>query len=126
MRWRIDTEPGGKPALVPLMRTDVTLRSPESTIVIDAKFYADPFPRSSGVPKIRSGHLYQLFAYIKHARGRPTNALVRGALVYASPNQWSLHRYRMDGHEIAVATIDLTQPWHAVHTQLINLLRSLA
>ena len=126
MRWRIDTEPGGDPKLVPIMRTDVTLRSPDRTIVMDAKFYADPFPRSSGVSKIQSGHLYQLFAYMKHASSRSADAPVRGALVYASPGQACLHRYRLDGHEIAVATIDLSQPWRLVNAQLINLLAGLA
>jgi 5-methylcytosine-specific restriction enzyme subunit McrC len=122
----IESEPAGDPGLVPIMRTDVTLRSSDSTIVMDAKFYADPFPRSSGGPKIRSGHLYQLFAYMKHASDRSAEAPVRGALVYASPSKGSLHRYRMDGHEIAVAAIDFTNPWSVVHSELIALLQHLA
>ena len=126
MRWRLDAGPGGDPSLVPLMRTDVTLRSPRSTVVMDAKFYADPFPRSSGTPKIRSSHLYQLFAYMKHASDKAPGLPVRGALVYASPGDGCLHRYRMDGHEIAVAAIDLSEPWKQVHSALINLLEELA
>jgi 5-methylcytosine-specific restriction enzyme subunit McrC len=125
MRWRIDASPGGDAGLVPIMRTDVTLRGPNATIVMDAKFYADPFPRSSGVPKLRSQHLYQLFAYIKHASDRAPDVPVHGALVYASPAKGSLHRYRMDGHEIAIAAIDLSQPWPMVHADLLSLLQSL-
>ena len=123
MRWRLDAGPGGDPSLVPLMRTDVTLRSPSSTVVMDAKFYADPFPRASGTPKIRSSHLYQLFARaMKHASGQSLKPPVCGALVYASPGGGCLHRYRMDGHEIAVAAIDLSEPWKQVHSALISLL----
>lgn len=126
MRWRIDAGPGGDPALVPIMKTDVTLRSPECTIVMDAKFYADPFPKSVGAPKIRSGHLYQLFAYLKHAADRAPTASVRGALVYAAPAGGSLNRYRMDGHEVAIAAIDLSKPWQHVHEDLLALLDALS
>lgn len=126
MRWRLDAGPGGDPGLVPIMRTDIVLRSPRSTVVMDAKFYADPFPLSSGTPKIRSGHLYQLFAYMKHASDRAPGLPVRGALVYASPGEGCLHRYRLDGHEIAVAAIDLSAPWKQVHSTLIGVLDGLA
>ena len=51
---------------------------------MDAKFYTDPSPRSSGTPKIRSSHLYQLFAYMKHASEKAPGLPVRGALVYAA------------------------------------------
>ncbi|NOJ39981.1 5-methylcytosine restriction system specificity protein McrC [Bradyrhizobium australiense] len=125
MRWRFDSGPGGDPTLMPIMRTDIVLRSPRSTVVMDAKFYADPFPRSSGTPKIRSSHLYQLFAYMKHASDRAPRLPVRGALVYASPGDGCLHRYRLDGHEIAVAAIDLRRPWMQVHSALIGLLEGL-
>ncbi len=126
MRWRIDTGPGGDPSLVPIMRTDVTLRSDACTIVMDAKFYADPFPRSMGTAKFRSTHLYQLYAYMKHTADRSTGRVpVRGALVYASPVGQSLHQYRLDGHEIAIATIDLSKPWPEVHKALLGLLQVL-
>jgi 5-methylcytosine-specific restriction enzyme subunit McrC len=123
MRWRMDPSPGGEAGLIPVMRTDVTLRSKTSTIVMDAKFYAEPFPRSAGVPKLRSGHLYQLFAYMKHAGDRGPSQPVRGALVYASPGESSCQRYRMDGHDIAIAAVDLSQPWPMIHVELLALLR---
>src|SRR3954452_20817929 len=59
-------------------------------------------------------------------RTRGSGVPVRGALVYASPGDRSLHRYRMDGDEIAVASIDLSQPWNVVHSELISLLDDLA
>lgn len=127
MRWRISAEDPADAGLIPIMRTDVTLRSPSATIVMDAKFYADPFPRSSsGVEKLRSSHLYQLYAYMKHASERNPGAPVRGALVYASPAGSTLRRYQMDGHSIAIAALDLSQPWFAVHNQLVALLDCLS
>ena len=125
MRWRIETSLNGDASLVPEMRTDVTLRSPDAIIVMDAKFYADPFPKSSGKAKFRSAHLYQLFAYMKHAGDKVGDPSVRGALVYASPSDGAVFGYRMDGHEIAVAAIDLKEPWQKIHAGLMTLLEQL-
>jgi 5-methylcytosine-specific restriction enzyme subunit McrC len=122
MRWRIVYESGGDATLIPLMRTDVTLRSSLATVVMDAKFNADPFPLSSGTPKLRSGHLYQLFAYMKHAAERAPELPVSGALIYAAPNHARLERYMLDGHEFIVAAVDLSQSWQGVHDQLLAIL----
>jgi 5-methylcytosine-specific restriction enzyme subunit McrC len=110
------------PSLIPLMRTDVTLRSPRVTIVVDAKFYSDPFVRSTGAPKFDLA-IYNCSPTCASDR---SEAPVHGALVYAAPAGGCLHRYRSDGHEVAVAAIDLSKQWTAVHSELINLLHELA
>ena len=46
MWWRAFELSNGDLSLIPIMRTDLTLRSPAKIIVMDAKFYVDPFPRS--------------------------------------------------------------------------------
>ena len=124
-RWDIDHRPGGDATLIPIMRTDVTLRSGERSIVMDAKFYAEPFPKSVGVAKLRSGHLYQLFSYMKHAGQRAAHLPISGALVYAAPSEGSLNRYVLDGHDFAVAVIDLSRPWPDVSRQLLDLIGTL-
>lgn len=101
------------------MRTDISLRSATRTLVVDAKFYADPFPLSGGVPKVRSGHLYQLFAYMKHAEEPQAVRPVSGALIYASPGESTLNRYEIDGHQVTVASISLAKPWREVHGELL-------
>lgn len=122
MRWRISDEAEGDRSLIPIMRTDLTLRSPQLTYVMDAKFYAQPFIRSLGGLKINSAHLFQLYAYMKHATDRAPETPVAGAIVYASPLGRSLNRYRLDGHDVTIATIDLSQPWLDIHSDLMALL----
>ncbi len=119
MRWRIEEGSTGDRSLIPVMRTDITLRSRSDILVIDAKFYADPFPRSWGAPRLRSGHLYQLFAYLKHAGRDGSLAPVRGALVYAAPQESIQERYRIDGHDVTIATVDLSCAWSDIHDALL-------
>lgn len=124
MRWRVEDGSAAGRRLIPVMRTDITLRSKVDLLVMDAKFYADPFPRSWGAPRIRSGHLYQLFAYIKHASAVGERLPVRGALVYAAPNGGMFERYIIDGHPVTVAAIDLSIPWSKIHEMLLEVCSS--
>jgi 5-methylcytosine-specific restriction enzyme subunit McrC len=91
-------------------------------VVVDAKFYADPFPLSWGTPKLQSAHLYQLFAYMKHAADRAPELPVSSALIYAAPNHARLERYILDGHGFIVAAVDLSRHWQDVHDQLLAIL----
>lgn len=122
MRWNVDRNGSADHSLIPIMRTDLTLRSDTRILVMDAKFYAEPFLRSHGAPKINSAHLYQLYAYLKHAGRGTTDKPVAGALVYASPRGRSIQRYQIDDHDVTVATIDLSQPWPAVHADMLDVL----
>jgi 5-methylcytosine-specific restriction enzyme subunit McrC len=53
---------------LPVMRSDVTLRSKHQTIVIDTKYYPEALVENYGQQRIRSDHLYQLYAYLKNCR----------------------------------------------------------
>jgi 5-methylcytosine-specific restriction enzyme subunit McrC len=121
MRWRFDALPGGSSSLIPIMKTDVTLRSTQRTIVIDAKFYAEPFTLSLGTPKIRSAHLYQMYAYIRHAGELGGATATEGILVYASTGVGQRHEYRIDGHRVSVVAVDLRQPWQHIRDTLLDL-----
>ena len=43
--------------LLPRMVTDVTLRHPTHTVIIDAKFYKNPLAQGSYGKRVRSQHL---------------------------------------------------------------------
>ena len=60
--WDMSPDSVGHAAYLPSMFTDITLRSPTRTIVIDAKFYLQTLVvgRFGGQGKVRSAHLYQL------------------------------------------------------------------
>lgn len=106
-------------ARLPVMETDITLRSAARAIVLDAKFYKEVLVSRSGPGKIRSNHLYQLFAYLEHAALRSPGLPCDGALIYPAVGDPISLRYRLRGHEVMVRSIDLDRPWREIHEELL-------
>ena len=51
---------------VPRMETDVCLRGPARSIILDTKFYASALKQSAfGEPKLPAANLYQLYTYLR-------------------------------------------------------------
>jgi 5-methylcytosine-specific restriction enzyme subunit McrC len=108
--------------MLPVMRTDITLRSKQTILIVDAKYYADPFPISYGRKKIQSAHLYQLYAYLKHAKLGAPERRVAGAIVYASAGEPISKRYEIDGLPVKVLAVDLSVPWRQIRSTLLAVL----
>lgn len=107
---------------MPVMETDITLRSRERTIVMDAKFYREMLVSKGGPGKIRSGHLYQLFAYVEHAGAKAPHLPCDGALLYPAVGEPIAFRYQVRGHEILVKSIDLGRDhWQDIHDDLLSI-----
>ena len=70
--WDTGPNPTSHGQYLPSMLTDVTLRSPTRTIVLDAKFYRETLvSHFGGQKKVRSAHLYQILSYLKNVSRRP-------------------------------------------------------
>lgn len=109
--------------LLPTMRTDVSLRSPTRTIIIDTKFYKGALQTYFDRHSIRSDHLYQLFAYLKNLERRGgADANAEGILLYPAVEQELHLSYQVQGHNMSVRTIDLSQDWQRVHLQLLEVI----
>lgn len=69
----------------PIMETDVTIFGPDRCMVVDAKYYKNPFiEHLRGGERIRSAHLYQVASYLRALRQRdPHNRPWSACLVYA-------------------------------------------
>lgn len=105
---------------MPIMETDITLRSRKRTIVMDAKYYKEMLVSRGGPGKIRSGHLYQLFAYVEHAGAKTPHLPCDGALIYPAVGEPVSLRYRVRGHQILVKSIDLScERWQDIHDELL-------
>jgi 5-methylcytosine-specific restriction enzyme subunit McrC len=110
-------------AFLPRMVTDITLRHPDQTIIIDAKFY------DKGAlidvlygERLHSDHLYQLITYLQHERVRQPQKGLAGMLLYAAVNTSVRLKYELLGIPILVATVDLAKDWRDIETELHNLL----
>ena len=109
---------------LPGMESDIVLRSPDRTIVIDTKFYSAPLGTRFGVDRVKSSHLYQIFAYVTNlAAATPAReAGVEGWLLYAAVDGDFDFRFRLAGRRIRVCSIDLSRNWREIHVRLLNLL----
>jgi 5-methylcytosine-specific restriction enzyme subunit McrC len=108
--------------LLPRMLTDITLRSADRTIIVDAKFYKDALAEGPFGKRVRSQHLYQLVTYLQHERMRHSGGHdLSGMLIYPAVGGSLRLRYRLLGTPVLVATVDLSQEWQCVGLELRQL-----
>ena len=121
VRWNNDSDFGS--SLMPRMRTDLTIRAAESCMVIDAKYYKEPFTEhASGKTLLRSAHLYQIYSYaINLEKTDPQQRLWRGALAYARAGAPFDLRYELRGIPLRVVGIDLEAEPDVVLAQVMGL-----
>lgn len=112
--WALD---GSETGVLPVMRTDVTLRGKgaisDRTLIIDAKYYSHNTQQHFDKRTIHSGNLYQMFTYVKNEEyrlarlGMPHE--VSGLVLYARTTDevQPEGRWSMDGNSIGVGTVDL-------------------
>jgi 5-methylcytosine-specific restriction enzyme subunit McrC len=108
---------------LPKMHTDVTLVSKDRVIIMDTKYYVEMLKGRFDVEKARSGHLYQLFAYLRNGerRGGPWVAS-DGILLYPSVGREIDLRYDIQGHRVRLCTVNLDQPWQGIDERLLELI----
>jgi 5-methylcytosine-specific restriction enzyme subunit McrC len=119
--WGIRDAWGDARALMPGMHTDVTLRSDDEVVVIDAKFYGKAL---AGYYKLgfRSPHLYQLYSYLHATRRRYGDDMrIRGALVYPAAEHTVDAGFEIDGFRVRIVTIDLAAPWADIEQAVLSL-----
>ena len=110
------------PDLLPMMHTDVTLSRAGQRLVIDAKYSAQVVQQHPyGSPTLRSGHIYQLFAYLKNLPV-PTNTTTDGLLLYPLAKRFVDMTFTLPGHRFRIYTIDLNQHWKMIRSDLLALI----
>ena len=117
--WQATAADPGALEWLPRMETDIVLRSPRQTIIIDTKFYREAFQRRFGRDKIRSSHLYQILSYALN--WGETGTLPQGVLLYPTVRQHFDLSYHIQGVPIRVRSVDLNRPWVEIRTALLEL-----
>ena len=108
--------------LLPQMKTDVTLESPNRKIIIDCKFYKNALGGGQFNEKFYSSHLYQILAYLRNQAIQEGWEAVEGILLYPAVNQKLHHKFQLEGHTVQIVTLDLNQPWQKIRDRLLELL----
>jgi 5-methylcytosine-specific restriction enzyme subunit McrC len=105
---------------LPVMRTDISIEYHHQKVIMDTKFYQDLFGVRWNKETVQSGHLYQLFSYLKndeYYRGKKA----RGILLYPKVHKAVDFKYRLHGFHVQVCTVDLTQHWETIHKRLLGI-----
>ena len=109
---------------LPKMRSDVTLSAGGRVLIIDAKYHTSTMQTYYEKQSVKSGNLYQIFAYVKNkqiAFERAGESVeVSGMLLYAATDEEVQPdaTYRMSGNRISATTLDLDCPFEEIRAQL--------
>jgi 5-methylcytosine-specific restriction enzyme subunit McrC len=120
--WCISQKPEVESFWLPQLQTDIVLSNSDKQLVIEAKFYREPFDLRFGKATVRSAHINQLFAYMQNIaandrRGRP----VDGILLYAAVSGPFQQDWQILGHNMRVAGVDLSdENWREIETRLLS------
>ena len=107
---------------LPLMRTDVVLENADRCLILDTKFYEEPFSYSFGKASVHAGHLNQVFAYLyNRSRSVPGGKAFDGMLLYPAVDRSFDFRYEIGGFPVAVRSVDLNKPWHEIREEMLTL-----
>ena len=126
--WALDDEASEG---LPAMRSDITLSARGRVLIIDAKYYTSTMQTYYEKKTVKSGNLYQIFAYVKNKQAALERAgdgtEVSGMLLYAATDEEVQPdaNYRMSGNRISATTLDLDRPFEEIRAQLDGIAESL-
>jgi len=125
LEWPIEQQTAGIANTLPTMRTDIVLDHVRSgqRIVIDTKFTSILTHGWHREKTLRSGHIYQIYAYLRSQAGGddPLSDTADGLLLYPAIGEMIDETVVIQGHSIRFATVDLTATATAIRFQLLRL-----
>lgn len=124
--WPVAAESSGIRRILPTMRTDIVLDHPDDgrRLVIDTKFNAVLTPGWYREATLRSGYLYQIYAYLRSQaeNGGPLAASASGLLLHPAVGERVDEWVVVQGHAIRFATVDLGATTGEIRAQLLGVL----
>lgn len=120
IEWDYDEASALGVGQLPAMRTDLTLRNGQRSLIVDAKYYGSSMQIGRwGKATVHSANLYQILAYAKNADVRRDGS-VNALLLYArtaAEEQPDLD-ITIQGNRIGAQVLDLNRPWGDLRAQL--------
>lgn len=119
--WQVSSESDGLATILPRMVTDIVLDPPGAgrRVVVDTKFTSILATNRFFDARLKSGYLYQMYAYLRSQEGRDTRwdgaaGMFLHPAVFASVRE----RAVIQNHSITFATIDLSGEATAIRSEL--------
>ncbi|WP_268746642.1 5-methylcytosine-specific restriction endonuclease system specificity protein McrC [Desulfonatronum thiodismutans] len=124
--WQIESKSPGIDRILPSMRTDIILdhSGTERRIVIDTKFNSVVTRGWYREESLRSGYVYQIYAYLRSQEGRGDLLAEKasGLLLHPSVGDMVNEAVMIQNHEIRFATVDLAASAKEIRGQLLQVL----
>ncbi|WP_184255647.1 5-methylcytosine-specific restriction endonuclease system specificity protein McrC [Granulicella mallensis] len=127
LNWQVTSKSEGLAAILPRMVTDIVLDSPKSgrRIVVDTKFASILGNRRFGGESLKSGYLYQMYAYVRSQEGNGIEwDKTAGLFLHPSVDGFTYEHAEIQGHTITFATINLRGTTAAIREELRTILNS--
>ena len=130
IQWPAANPTPGLHAIMPEMVTDIVLEHREHStpgadqrIVIDTKFTSIVAHGQFGQQMLKSGHMYQLYAYLRSQEqiGDPITRYSTGVLLYPSLGVDYNESAIIQGHRVSFATVDLAADSQTIRDQLLRI-----
>ena len=128
LRWQVAAKSAGIDEVLPSMFTDIELKRPAEVpgprlIVIDTKFTSILTPGQHRKQTVRSGHIYQMYAYLMSQERDDDSASLdsSGVLLHPSVGENFDEHALIQGHEIRFATVDLAADSREIRRQLLRI-----
>ena len=122
--WKIEQKTDGIDKILPSMRTDVVLDNPSTgrRIVIDTKFTSIVTNGWYREETLRSGYVYQIYAYLQSqvGRGDALADCASGLLLHPAIGLSVDETVVIQGHAIRFATVDLAASVEEIRNQLLS------
>lgn len=111
---------------LPLMVPDLVLQEKSSgqMTILDTKFTIHSLVENQwGKPVYDSGHLYQVYAYLKSQEHlSEAHRTASGILLYPAVQHKLSEKIRLQGHTVRIESLDLAAPWEEIERQLMDLI----
>ena len=122
--WQASEATLGMAAVLPHMVTDVWIDVPARgrRLIVDTRFAAAIKPGRFARETLNSGHLYQLYTFVREQESGldPASLTAGGLLLYPSTGAPLAESFVSSGHRLGAATVDLSVPSVEVREQLIS------
>ena len=121
LKWNATAEKSEDAQLLPVMKTDVTMRSKTRTVIMDAKYYKAALQEHHDVKKAKSGNLYQLTAYLRTEASLHQLIRPEGILIYPVGDNTVDASFIIEGFPVRLYTLNLSQNWRQIERDLLLL-----
>lgn len=126
LKWPVEISSTGFESILPGMQTDIILRNDSGRIIIiDTKFTSVTATNQYGTERLKSGYLYQMYAYLLSQHDNPHfGPHSEGLMLHPVVDGHTDEEAQIQGHRFRFATVDLRGTYDTIVPDLLEAVRA--